>query len=228
MFIQTNVSNFQANNAGDIILNVCASLPALSRYRQKYEESALQGKPLYLPTVISEATTVKNTITQMQLDISILSLALSLPLVEPLTPGKINQLSKCAMSALYCAVLTSISLSVLNMGTSSQQKSSSSSLQQASSNQNSKDSEESIDNCARNIVDKALEIYTTIGGIFKHSTRSHIYQNHLCMGSWLLISGIQGAMGVTGGSIGAKLQQISDEAKGKLLLEIIEKCNFVT
>lgn len=216
MFIQTNINNLQANNAGEIILNVCSSLPVLSRYRQKYEESALQGKPLYLPTVISEATIVKNSITQMQSDISILSLALSLPIVEPLTPGKINLLSECAMSALYCAVLTSISLSVLNMSSSSQQKSSSASLQQSSSNQASKENDESIDNCARNIVDKALEIYTTVGALFKSTARSHIYQNHLCMGSWLLISGIQGAMGVTGGSIGAKLQQISDEAKGML------------
>lgn len=46
-------------------------------------------------------------------------------------------------------------------------------------------------------MDKALEIFSTVENIF-NSTRYNIYLNHLCMGAWLLISGIQGAMGASG------------------------------
>lgn len=199
----------KAQNAGDILLNVCTNLPVLSRYRLKYEESALMGKPLYLPLSATDATQIKNCLPQMSADISILAQALSLPVLEPLTPSKISQLSQCAMSALYCAVLASISGSVISMVSSSSQK-----FQQGSGSatQIAKDSDE--DDHARTVVDKALEIYTTIGNIFKNSTRGHIYQNHLCFGAWLLIAGIQGAMGASGGS-SSKQQSADEGAKGK-------------
>lgn len=189
-------------------------LPILSRYRLKYEDSA-HGKSLYLPVTYSEAFLIKNLLPQMASEISILSVALSLPILEPLTPNKITNLSQCAMSALYCAVMASISVSVITMSGSTSQKSSSSVQQQSGQNTGSsstasqKDLDESEDH-SRSIVDKALEIFSTIGNIFKNSTRGNIYQNHLCMGAWLLVTGIQGAMGA-----GGTKQQNSDEFKGK-------------
>lgn len=198
----------QANNAGDIILKVCSSLPVLSRYYARYEESAIHGKQLHLPITHTDATAIKSVLPQISSDISLLSLAISLPILEPLTPNKIKQLSKCAMAALYCAVLTSISSSVLTMtGTGSQK----SQQQPTSDNKvssttgvstsSSKESEEilSSEDHARNIVDKALEIFTAVETIF-HTTRYHVYLNHLCMGAWLLINGMQGAMGASGSS----------------------------
>lgn len=187
-------------------MDVCSSLPILTRYRLKYQETIanLTGKPLYLPLTQVEATQIKNTLTHMVTDISILSQALSLPILQPLTPSRIAKLSKCAISALYCAVLTSIASSVLNMSTTTgTQKSQSSggggSTASVSTQSSAKDTDDNEEN-ARNVVDKALEMYTAIGQIFKESARSHIYQNHLCFGAWLLVSGIQGALGASGSS----------------------------
>ncbi|XP_055380592.1 protein purity of essence [Condylostylus longicornis] len=208
MFTVANIACLESLNAGDIILEVCSSLPILSKYKLKYEDCALHGKPLYLPLTASEATQLKNLFPQMSTDIKILSQALSLPILEPLTPKKILQLSQCAMSALYCGVLVSISGSVLSMSTGySSQKNQQSS---ASAIQPQKDNDE-LDDHARVIVDKALEIFTTIGDLFRNSARSHIYQNHLCFGAWLLVTGIQGAMGASGSS---SSKQSHDE-KGK-------------
>lgn len=50
------------------------------------------------------------------------------------------------------------------------------------------DETSSAEDHARNIVDKSLEIFSTVGYIF-NTTRNHIYHNHLCMGAWLLASG---------------------------------------
>lgn len=177
----------------------------MTRYRLKYQETIanLAGKPLYLPLTQVEATQIKNTLTHMVTDISILSQALTLPILQPLTPSRIAKLSKCAISALYCAVLTSIASSVLNMssstgGTKTQTSSGAAgSTASASTQSSAKDIDDNEEN-ARFIVDKALEIYTTIGEMFKNSARSHIYQNHLCFGAWLLVSGIQGALGASG------------------------------
>lgn len=217
----------QANNAGDIILKVCSSLPVLSRYYARYEESAIYGKPLHLPITHTDAAAIKAVLPQISSDISLLSLAISLPILEPLTPNKIKQLSKCAMAALYCAVLTSISSSVLTMtGTGSQKSSqqqqqsigdskvssttgptipamfssSGSSIAGASTAKESDNNDIlSSEDHARNIVDKALEIFTAVETIF-NTTRYHVYLNHLCMGAWLLINGMQGAMGASGTS----------------------------
>lgn len=178
----------------------------MTRYRLKYQETIanLASKPLYLPLTQVEATQIRNTLTHMVTDISILSQALTLPILQPLTPSRIAKLSKCAISALYCAVLASIASSVLNMSsTTSTQKSQTSSgggggsTASVSTQSSAKDADDNEEN-ARNVVDKALEIYTAIGQMFKESARSHIYQNHLCFGAWLLVSGIQGALGASG------------------------------
>lgn len=190
-------------NAGDVVLKVCSSLPILSKHYQRYQESTVNGKPLYLPILHLDATLIKNSLSQMASDISILSMALTLPVLDPLTPSKIAQLSQCAMSALYCAVMASISCSVLSMSSSSSVKSVAQQTQQAtgggSSGQSQGDTDEQDDDPARIVVDKALEIFSSVGNILK-CARSHIYQNHLCMGAWLLISGIQGAMGASSSS----------------------------
>lgn len=155
-------------------------------------------------------------------EMSILSIALSLaPIVDTLSPTKITRLSQCAMAALYCAVLASTYGGVLNSsGSGKSSFSTNQSAAQTSSSSttpfkdgNSTDSTESTEEVSRNVVNNALEIFNNVGAIFKSSTRSHIYHNHYCMGAWLMISGIQGAIGVMGG-ISKQLPTV-EETKGK-------------
>uniref|UniRef100_A0A182FS89 Uncharacterized protein n=2 Tax=Anopheles albimanus TaxID=7167 RepID=A0A182FS89_ANOAL len=212
LFIKHNLQCMNAINAGNSLLNWCnTALTTLAKYRFKYEECTMLGRPLYLPATTAEANSVKSMFNFMESDISNLLLAISLPMVEPLTPKKITLLSQCAIAALYCGVLTSTASSVLVMATAASQKSASSgqlqqTQSQTSSGQSQKETEEEED-FARAIVDKALEIFTKIGNLLKSSTRTHIYQNYLCIGAWLLISGIQGTMGASGNTSG--LQQIA-------------------
>uniref|UniRef100_A0A182RFY8 UBR-type domain-containing protein n=1 Tax=Anopheles funestus TaxID=62324 RepID=A0A182RFY8_ANOFN len=211
LFVKQNLQCMNAINAGESLLTWCSTaLGTLAKYRFKYEECTMLGRPLYLPVTNTEAIAIKNIFNLMESDITNLQLAISLPLLEPLTPKKITLLSQCAMSALYCCVLTSTAVSVITMATAGSQKTASSGqLQQAQGQtggtQTQKETEEEED-FARTIVDKGLEIFTKIGNMLKTSTRTHIYQNHMCMGAWLLISGIQGTMGASGNTSG--LQQM--------------------
>lgn len=219
-----NVAYLQSLNGADVILDVCISLPILARYRAKYQETiaAINTKPLYLPLTQTEATQIKNTLSHMVTDISILWQALSLPVMQPLSPSRITKLSNCAISALYCAVLTSIASSVLSMSSSSSsQKSQQSSGGSGAQLKEADETEEQ----SRFIVDKALEIYAIIGNVFKKSARSHIYQNHLCFGAWLLVSGIQGALGASGsGSTSSKsAAQLEDASKSKTLVGVTQR-----
>ncbi|XP_030384737.1 protein purity of essence [Scaptodrosophila lebanonensis] len=210
-----NIAYFQYQNGVDTLLDVCVGLPILNRYRTKYLEAITSGKTLYLPLTQVEATTIKSAIAHMSTDLSILMQAHSLIGLQPLTPSRIEKLSMCGIAALYNAVLTSIAASVLNMSNASgSQKQPVASTSQGGgiSVQTPKDHED-FEEQACAIVNKALEIYATIGEMFKSSARTYVYQNHLCYGSWLLISGIQGAMGASGSSAsGSSKIQASDDA----------------
>ncbi|XP_068151498.1 protein purity of essence [Drosophila tropicalis] len=209
--LSANVEYFQSQNGVDTVLDVCVNLPILNRYRGKYLETINGGKPLYLPLTQTEANAVKASVTHMLTDLSILSQSHSLILLQPLTPQRIEKLSISGISALYNAVLTSIAASVLGMGQASSSSStagsggSQSSKPQATSTASTSQgggatTSDEYEEQASAIVNKALEIYSIVGEMLKSSARLYIYQNHLCYGSWLLISGIQGAMGASGSS----------------------------
>lgn len=212
---------FQEQNGVDTLLDVCVGLPILNRYRSKYLETINGGKPLYLPLTQVEATTVKSTMNHMLTDLNILSQAHALIVLQPLTPSRIERLSMCGIAALYNAVLVSITTSVLSMcqTSSSSQKQSASTSQGSgggggggsSGGQSNKDHDD-FEEQACSIVSKALEIYSCIGDLFESSARIHVYQNHLCYGSWLLISGIQGAMGASGSGGGSSSDTSSKSA----------------
>ncbi|KAH8352243.1 hypothetical protein KR084_002940 [Drosophila pseudotakahashii] len=215
--LAANVEYFQEQNGVDTLLDVCVGLPILNRYRSKYMETINGGKPLYLPLTQVEATTVKSSMNHMLTDLTILSQAHALIVLQPLTPSRIERLSMCGIAALYNAVLTSIATSVLGMsqaGSSQKQQTASTSQGSggggSSAGQTNKDHDD-FEEQACSIVNKALEIYSNIGDMFKASARIHVYQNHLCYGSWLLISGIQGAMGASG-SGGTSLDTASKSA----------------
>lgn len=180
------------------------------------------GKALYLPLTQVEASAVKSAMAHMLTDLSILGQAHSLIALQPLTPSRIEKLSMCGIAALYNAVLTSIAASVLSMcqasgGSQKQQPATAATTSQGSANNSNvstgaKDHDD-FEEQACTIVNKALEIYTSIGEMFKASARMHVYQNHLCYGSWLLISGIQGAMGASGSSSSSSSSSGSSSGK---------------
>lgn len=225
-----NLDFLVASNAGDILLAWClTAIPVVSpTYNLKYEEVflVLQSKSLHLPTTQSEALTIKQSMKQMDIDITNILTMLQLPILDPLSVMKIQQLTHLAMSSLHCCILTAISSSILmnSSGQTSTTKSTSSTAQQPTSTSSTSNlsvkepAEDVTEDVARNIVDKALEIFKIVGEIFKKSAKSNVYQNHICMGAWLLLSGIQGAMSASG----AKPHQSEDYSKSKSPSKLLE------
>lgn len=212
-------------NASDVLLKWCINaVPTISStYTLKYDSDLLlQQKSLHLPQSQSDAQNVKQCLKQIDLDINNILCVLQLPIIDPLSVQKIQHLSQLSMSALYCCIVTSVahSLSLVTTSTTSTQtatpKNASASTQQSSSSSVSnvvKDSPGSVtaehdpyEEIARNVVNSSLEIFKIVSEILKKSAQNHIYQNHLCMGAWMLLTGIQGAMSVTSGSQKASTQ----------------------
>lgn len=221
MYIKANTSLMVALNAGDIILTMCTNLHILSTNFRRYDES-VRNASLLLPTQHTDAQLVKNVAAVTLADMQILAMALAMNVLDPLTPKKIQQLSQCAMASLYCAVQTAIAASVCSTTSSSALQKSTGATSSggggggaaAAAEQSETDSAEDD----RQIVDKALEIFSTVGCIFNY-TRSHIYQNHLCAGAWLLVSAIQGGMsGIstsTTTTAAAVTTRSAEDSKGK-------------
>lgn len=153
----------QALRAGDTLADLCLSLPSIKRARTKVEE-ALAGKPFSLPTSHAEATALRNSLPSTVADIDLALSAINLPVLEPLTPSKLDKLCNLSMAALYCAVSQAAASSVLSLGSAVSPKCTSAQAQAAK--------EEDLDANAVSLVEEALNMHTFIGNIIKNSTRA--------------------------------------------------------
>lgn len=214
-------------NASEIFLKWCVNcIPIISPvYTLKYgTDLVLQQKSLHLPQSQSDAQSIKQCLKQIDIDTNNILCVLQLPIMDPLSKEKILQLSQLSMSALYCCILTSIAHSISmisNTSTGTQTSTpksvsvSTSTAQNQPSTSCAKESTVEIDpyeEVSRSIVNNALEIFKNVAEIFKKFAQNHVYQNHLCMGAWMLLVGIQGAMSATSGSQkSSQLQQATPD-----------------
>ncbi|XP_066993474.2 E3 ubiquitin-protein ligase UBR4 [Anabrus simplex] len=213
LFIQKNVASLQALRAGDILIEMCLNLPHLTRYIHKYKD-AVAKKGFSLPSSHSEATLVRHSLQALVNDTSLCWSALSLPVLEPLTPEKLEKLCTLTMSCLYCAVSTATASSLLGISSVISPKcTGGTSAGSSSTPKGSSEDEGNSDNHAIAVVEKALEIFSLVSGVIKTSTRAggHIHQNHLLIGVWVLIMGLQTQLSASSFLAAEK----SKEEKGK-------------
>jgi E3 ubiquitin-protein ligase UBR4 len=200
----------QALRAGDTLVDLCLSLQSIKKARGKVEE-ALAGKPFNIPTNQSEATVLKNwycrrsfglyssrevatvfdfvrcfSISSYISEIKLALSAINLPVLEPLTPSKLDKLSTLSMAVLHCAVSQAAASAVLATVAVVSPKCS---AQQSQTGLK----EDDFETQAVTLVEEALNMYSYIGSTIKNSTRAggHVYQNHLLAGAWVLVSGLQ-------------------------------------
>nr|CAD7421628.1 unnamed protein product [Timema poppensis] len=103
-------------------------------------------------------------------DTSLTWSALSLPVLEPLTPDKLEKLSVLTMSCLYCAVSNATASSLLGISSAVSPKCTG--TNPGNSSAKGVDDDGGSDNHAITVVEKALEIFTLVSGIIKSSTRT--------------------------------------------------------
>ncbi|KAK2587955.1 hypothetical protein KPH14_004040 [Odynerus spinipes] len=212
MFIANNVSTLQCMGAGDILLDMCANLPHVSRYARKYQ-TYLNKKSFSLPANASDAHIIRHSLHLVVNDINIVHSVLSLPVLEPLTHVKLEKLSTLAMSCLYCSITNAAASSIVGITNAVSPKCSTNTSGNAQVTQSTKNAEEEYDALAITVVEKSLEIFGLVSNIIKNSTRAggHILQNHLLIGVWLLVAGLQAQLSVSSFSAADK---VKDE-KGK-------------
>lgn len=97
-------------------------------------------------------------------DINLLSSAISLPVLEPLTPSKLDKLCTLSMASLYCAISQAAASCLLSLGSTISPKCTSAQAQAIK--------EEDLDTNAVTLVEEALNMHTFIGNVIKNSTRA--------------------------------------------------------
>jgi E3 ubiquitin-protein ligase UBR4 len=189
LFLKTNTESLQALRAGDTLVDLCLSLQSIKKARGKVEE-ALAGKPFNIPTNQSEATVLKNwycrrsfglyssrevatvfdfvrcfSISSYISEIKLALSAINLPVLEPLTPSKLDKLSTLSMAVLHCAVSQAAASAVLATVAVVSPKCS---AQQSQTGLK----EDDFETQAVTLVEEALNMYSYIGSTIKNSTRA--------------------------------------------------------
>nr|XP_012152236.1 PREDICTED: protein purity of essence isoform X3 [Megachile rotundata] len=211
-FVINNINILQSMGAGDILLDMCLNLSHLSRYIRKYQ-AYLNKKGFSLPANASEAHAIRHSLHSVANDINIVHNVISLPLLEPLTPVKLEKLSVLTMSCLYCSIANATASSIVGITNAVSPKCSTNTSGATQINQGGKNMEEEYDTLAITVVEKSLEIFGLVSNVIRNSTRAggHILQNHLLIGVWLLVTGLQAQLSVSSFSAADK----GKEEKGK-------------
>lgn len=232
-------------NASDVFLKWCIkSIPIIStNFTIKYDGGSimLNQKSLHLPMTYADASGVRQCLKQLEIDIGNILWVLHLPIMEVLNVQKISHLSQLSMTCIYSAVVTMVVHSLGLLATSSSVGTQCTSGKSSSSNALSASTVtkeisgspttanieiDLLEDISKNIVNMALEINGIVNEVFKKSTQNNIYQNHVCMSAWVLLTGIQGSMSAASGSQKVQSQGTEDSAKSKATPTIQPRVNL--
>ncbi|GIY36069.1 e3 ubiquitin-protein ligase UBR4 [Caerostris darwini] len=201
LLLAKNKLTLQILKGVDVLLDTCLSLPSISPFTSKLQDS-LDGKGLILPATTAEAVRVSGTYKTLSSDIQIISEALSLPVLEPLSEERIRKVMKITLSCLYASITVATANSILGLSSSPQLKGT-----------NAKDDEN--ENCSVSIVETSLEIYNTIAGVLNNSTRAggHVLQNLHMIGSWIILGGLHYILNLNPSQLGERNKESSSRGK---------------
>ncbi|KTG44696.1 hypothetical protein cypCar_00010069, partial [Cyprinus carpio] len=163
------------------LLRVCLNLPYFLRYINRFQDAVSANSFFIMPATVADATAVRNGFHSLVIDVTMALDTLSLPVLEPLTPGRLLDVTVLALSCLYAGVSVATCMAILQVG---------SGLQLRAASTGSK--EEDYENDAATIVQKCLEIYEMIGQAISNSRRAggEHYQNFQLLGAWCLLNSL--------------------------------------
>ncbi|XP_069467171.1 E3 ubiquitin-protein ligase UBR4 isoform X2 [Ambystoma mexicanum] len=181
IFMAQNVASLQELGGSEKLLRVCLNLPYFLRYINRFQDAVSANSFFIMPATVADATAVRNGFHSLVIDVTMALDTLSLPVLEPLTPSRLQDVTVLALSCLYAGVSVATCMAILHVGSTQQVRTGSTSSK-----------EEDYENDAATIVQKCLEIYEMIGEAIRSSRRAggEHYQNFQLLGSWCLLNSL--------------------------------------
>ncbi|XP_078741003.1 E3 ubiquitin-protein ligase UBR4-like, partial [Lampetra fluviatilis] len=100
-FTALNVASLQELGGAEKLLRVCLNLPYFLRYINRFQDSVAAASFFIMPATVADATAVRNGFHSLVIDVTMALDTLSLPILEPLTPTRLQGLTLLALSCLY-------------------------------------------------------------------------------------------------------------------------------
>ncbi|KAL5012473.1 hypothetical protein ScPMuIL_011024 [Solemya velum] len=186
IFAKKNLMSLTELEGSTMLLDVCQNLIFIARYTHRYRDT-VAGTAFVMPNTLSEALTARNSYMSLLGEISIVWRVFSLPILEPLTPKRLDKIVSIVMSCLYTSMSVAMANSIVNMASTMPIKSSTSAK------------DEEIDSYGNSIVQKSLEIFDIVSSTVRNSTRAggNMAQNLNVMAAWLLLRELQAVLALT-------------------------------
>ncbi|XP_059232403.1 E3 ubiquitin-protein ligase UBR4 isoform X2 [Mustela nigripes] len=181
VFIAQNVASLQELGGSEKLLRVCLNLPYFLRYINRFQDAVLANSFFIMPATVADATAVRNGFHSLVIDVTMALDTLSLPVLEPLNPSRLQDVTVLSLSCLYAGVSVATCMAILHVGSAQQVRTGSTSSK-----------EEDYESDAATIVQKCLEIYDMIGQAISNSRRAggEHYQNFQLLGAWCLLNSL--------------------------------------
>ncbi|KAM5132251.1 E3 ubiquitin-protein ligase UBR4 [Mantella aurantiaca] len=181
IFVAQNVASLQELGGSEKLLRVCLNLPYFLRYINRFQDAVSANSFFIMPATVGDATAVRNGFHSLVIDVTMALDTLSLPVMEPLTPPRLKDVTLLALSCLYAGVSVATCMAILHVGSTQQVRTGSTSCK-----------EDDYENDAATIVQKCLEIYEMIGQAINNSRRAggEHYQNFQLLGAWCLVNSL--------------------------------------
>ncbi|EPQ18169.1 E3 ubiquitin-protein ligase UBR4 [Myotis brandtii] len=181
VFIAQNVASLQELGGSEKLLRVCLNLPYFLRYINRFQDAVLANSFFIMPATVADATAVRNGFHSLVIDVTMALDTLSLPVLEPLNPSRLQDVTVLSLSCLYAGVSVATCMAILHVGSTQQVRTGSTSSK-----------EDDYESDAATIVQKCLEIYDMIGQAICSSRRAggEHYQNFQLLGAWCLLNSL--------------------------------------
>ncbi|KAF4528052.1 hypothetical protein B566_EDAN016728, partial [Ephemera danica] len=180
-FIRKNIKSLKALKAGDKIVEMCLNLTHLSPYIQKCkEDNAKHGTC----NSQAEALAIKQNLSNVLSDVTFITGALSLPVLEPLTLERISNLTLISRGCLSAAVSISTAVIVISCNSTT--------AKAAPGTTNQSRNEEEVDQNSIGLVEKSIEVFTLVSNAISNSKLAEkcVAQNHQMLGTAMLLQGL--------------------------------------
>ncbi|XP_069122456.1 E3 ubiquitin-protein ligase UBR4-like [Argopecten irradians] len=112
-----------------------------------------------MPNTLVDALTSRTSYQCLLSDISVVWRAFSLPILEPLSPKRMEKIVNITMSCLYASLSVAMANNVVALTSTTPAKSTSS-------------KDEEIDNYGSTVIQRSLEIFNTVSAVMRTSTRA--------------------------------------------------------
>uniref|UniRef100_A0A8D2L812 Ubiquitin protein ligase E3 component n-recognin 4 n=1 Tax=Varanus komodoensis TaxID=61221 RepID=A0A8D2L812_VARKO len=168
IFVAQNVASLQELGGSEKLLRVCLNLPYFLRYINRFQDAVSANAFFIMPATVADATAVRNGFHSLVIDVTMALDTLSLPVLEPLTPTRLQDVAVLALSCLYAGVSVATCMAILHVGTTQQVRTGSTSSK-----------EEDYENDAATIVQKCVS-----------DRRTPHCQNFQLLGAWCLLNSL--------------------------------------